>query len=66
MNYNFIHDIAPVANVLRTPFVLEIHPSVPVTTVAELIAYAKANPGKINMASFGADTAATSPASCSK
>ena len=56
LNYDFVRDIAPVANVIRTPFVLEVHPSVPVTTVAQLIAYAKANPGKINMASFGANT----------
>jgi tripartite-type tricarboxylate transporter receptor subunit TctC len=53
MNYNFINDIAPVAGVLRSPFVLEVHPAVPVKTVSELIAYAKANPGKLNMASFG-------------
>jgi tripartite-type tricarboxylate transporter receptor subunit TctC len=53
MNYNFINDIAPVAGVLRSPFVLEVHPAVPVKTVSELIDYAKANPGKLNMASFG-------------
>jgi tripartite-type tricarboxylate transporter receptor subunit TctC len=53
MNYNFLRDIVPVAGVIRTPFVLEVHPSVPVRTVAEFIAYAKSNPGKINMASFG-------------
>jgi tripartite-type tricarboxylate transporter receptor subunit TctC len=53
MNYNFLRDIVPVAGVIRTPFVLEVHPSVPVRAVAEFIAYAKSNPGKINMASFG-------------
>jgi tripartite-type tricarboxylate transporter receptor subunit TctC len=49
-----MNDIAPVAGVLRSPFVLEVHPAIPVKTASELIAYAKANPGKLNMASFGA------------
>jgi tripartite-type tricarboxylate transporter receptor subunit TctC len=53
LNYNFVRDIAPVASVIRSPFVLEVYPAVPVKTVPELVAYAKANPGKINMASFG-------------
>jgi tripartite-type tricarboxylate transporter receptor subunit TctC len=53
LNFNFIRDIAPVASVTRSPFVLEVHPELPVKTVPELIAYAKANPRKINMASFG-------------
>jgi tripartite-type tricarboxylate transporter receptor subunit TctC len=53
MNYNFLHDVVPVAGVIRTPFVLEVHPSVPVKTLPEFIAYAKSNLGKINMASFG-------------
>ena len=53
LNYNFIRDIAPVASIARAPFVMEIHPSVPARTVPEFIAYAKANPGKINMASAG-------------
>ena len=56
MNYNFLRDTVPVAGVIRSPFVLEVHPSVPVKTVSELIAYAKANSGKLNMASFGAGT----------
>jgi tripartite-type tricarboxylate transporter receptor subunit TctC len=56
LNYNFIRDIAPVAGVIRSPLVLEVHPSVPATTVPELIAYAKANSAKISMASFGAGT----------
>jgi len=53
LNFNFIRDIQPVAGIVRTPFVLEIHPSVPAQTVPELIAYAKANPGKLSMASPG-------------
>ena len=53
LNFNFIRDIAMVAGVLRSPLVLEVHPSVPVKTVPELIAYAKANPGKMTMASYG-------------
>jgi tripartite-type tricarboxylate transporter receptor subunit TctC len=53
LNYNFVRDIAPVASVIRTGGVLEVHPSVPVNTVPEFIAYAKANPGKINMGSGG-------------
>ena len=56
MNYNFLRDTVPVAGVIRSPLVLEVHPSVPVKTVSELIAYAKANLGKLNMASFGAGT----------
>jgi tripartite-type tricarboxylate transporter receptor subunit TctC len=53
LNFNFIHDIAPVAGIVRVPLVLEVHPSVPATTVPEFIAYAKANPGKLAMASGG-------------
>jgi tripartite-type tricarboxylate transporter receptor subunit TctC len=53
LNFNFIRDIAPVAGVARAPYVLVVNPSVPARTVPELIAYAKANPGKINMASAG-------------
>ena len=53
LNFNFIRDIAPVATVMRTPFVLEVNPSVPAKTVPEFIAYAKANPGAISMASSG-------------
>jgi tripartite-type tricarboxylate transporter receptor subunit TctC len=53
LNFNFIRDIAPVASIVRVPYVMEVHPSVPATTVAEFIAYAKANPGKINMGSAG-------------
>jgi tripartite-type tricarboxylate transporter receptor subunit TctC len=56
LNFNFIRDIAPVASIVRLPFVVLLHPSVPVRTISELIAYAKANPGKINMASAGNGT----------
>jgi tripartite-type tricarboxylate transporter receptor subunit TctC len=55
LNYNF-RDIAPVAGISRAPNVMVVHPSVPATTVSEFIAYAKANPGKINMASSGVGT----------
>jgi tripartite-type tricarboxylate transporter receptor subunit TctC len=53
LTFNFIRDIAPVTGIVQTPLVMEVHPSVPVRTVPEFIAYAKANPGKINMASGG-------------
>jgi tripartite-type tricarboxylate transporter receptor subunit TctC len=53
LNFDFIRETAPVAGIARVPQVLEVNPSVPVTTVPELIAYAKANPGKLNMASAG-------------
>jgi tripartite-type tricarboxylate transporter receptor subunit TctC len=56
LNFNFIRDIAPVAGIIRTPNVMEVNPSVPANTVPEFIAYAKANPGKINMASAGNGT----------
>jgi tripartite-type tricarboxylate transporter receptor subunit TctC len=54
--FNFIRDIAPVGGIIRVPNVMEINPDVPAKTVAEFIAYAKANPGKINMASSGLGT----------
>ncbi len=53
LNFNFIRDIAPVAGVARGPYVMVLNPSFPANSVAEFIAYAKANPGKINMASSG-------------
>jgi tripartite-type tricarboxylate transporter receptor subunit TctC len=53
LGFNFIRDIAPVASIVRVPFVMEVHPSVPAKTVAEFIAYAKAKPGKVNLASAG-------------
>ena len=56
LNYNFIRDIAAVASIDRVPNVMEVNPSVPAKSVPEFIAYAKANPGKINMASGGNGT----------
>jgi tripartite-type tricarboxylate transporter receptor subunit TctC len=56
LSFNFIRDIAPVAGIVRTPNVMEVTPKLPVKTVAEFIAYCKANPGKINMASSGSGT----------
>jgi tripartite-type tricarboxylate transporter receptor subunit TctC len=56
LHFNFIRDIAPVASIARIPLVMEVNPSVPAKTVPEFIAYAKANPGKINMASAGNGT----------
>src|SRR5215510_10806494 len=53
LNFNFIRDIAPVAGIMRVPSAMVVHPSVPAKTVPEFIAYAKANPGKINMGSAG-------------
>ncbi len=57
LNFNFIRDIAPVAGIALAPFVMAVNPSVPAKTVPEFIAYAKANPGKINMASPGIGSA---------
>jgi tripartite-type tricarboxylate transporter receptor subunit TctC len=56
LSFNFIHDMAPVAGFIRVPNVMEVNPNVPAHTVAEFISYAKANPGKINMASAGVGT----------
>ena len=56
LSFDFIRDIAPVAGIVRVPMVMEVHPSVPARTVAELIAYAKAHPGKVNLASAGIGT----------
>jgi tripartite-type tricarboxylate transporter receptor subunit TctC len=57
LNFNFIRDIAPVASIAGTPFVMQVTPSFPAKTLPEFIAYAKANPGKVNMASVGNGTA---------
>jgi len=57
LNFDFIRDIAPVASINRGPLVMEVNPVVPAKTVPEFIAYAKANPGKINMASPANGTA---------
>jgi tripartite-type tricarboxylate transporter receptor subunit TctC len=56
LSYNFIRDIAPVAGLVRAPNVMEVTSAFPAKTVAEFIAYCKANPGKINMASSGSGT----------
>jgi tripartite-type tricarboxylate transporter receptor subunit TctC len=53
LNFDFVRDIAPIASIMRVPGVLEVNPSVPAKTVPEFIAYAKANPGKLSMASGG-------------
>ena len=53
LNFDFIQDIVPVASIAGGPYVMVINPSVPAKTVPEFIVYAKANPGKINMASSG-------------
>jgi tripartite-type tricarboxylate transporter receptor subunit TctC len=53
LSFKFAHDIAPVAGIARAPHVMVVHPSLPVRTVPEFIAYAKSNPGKISMASSG-------------
>jgi tripartite-type tricarboxylate transporter receptor subunit TctC len=56
LSFNFVRDMAPVGGITRVPNVMTVHPSVPAKTVAEFIAYAKANPGKVNMASSGNGT----------
>jgi tripartite-type tricarboxylate transporter receptor subunit TctC len=56
LNYNFLRDIAPVASIVRVPLIMEVNASVPAKTVPEFIAYAKGNPGKVNMAAAGNGT----------
>ena len=65
LNFNFIRDIAPVATITRQPQVIVVSPTFPAKTVPAFIAYAKANPGKISMASGGIGSP-TCPASCSR
>jgi tripartite-type tricarboxylate transporter receptor subunit TctC len=62
LNFDFVRDITPVAKVTHIPFVMEVNPSVPAKTLPEFIAHAKANPGKINVASAGSGS--TSHVSC--
>jgi tripartite-type tricarboxylate transporter receptor subunit TctC len=57
LNFNFIRDIAPVSGIIREPLIIEVHPSFPAKKIPKFIAYAKANPGRINMASAGNGTA---------
>ena len=57
LDFDFGRDIRPIATLIRSPFVLEVFPGFPAKTVPELVGYAKANPGKINLASFGTGTA---------
>ena len=56
LSFNFLRDIAPVAGTARSPYVVVVNPDLPVKTIPELIAYAKANPGKLNFASAGVGT----------
>jgi tripartite-type tricarboxylate transporter receptor subunit TctC len=56
LSFNFVEDIAPVAGITRSPNIMETNPKIPAKTVAEFIAYCKANPGKVNMASSGLGT----------
>jgi len=57
LNFNFLRDITPVAGIMSIPFVMAVNPSLPAKTTSEFIAYARANPGKVNMASGGTGTA---------
>jgi tripartite-type tricarboxylate transporter receptor subunit TctC len=56
LNFDFVRDTAPIAGVVRVPNIAEVHPSLPVKSIPELIAYAKANPGKLSYASAGIGT----------
>ena len=66
LNFNFIRDIAPVAPIVRFPYIMVVNPSVPAKTLPEFIAYAKANPGKINMRRPASVARRMSTASCSR
>jgi tripartite-type tricarboxylate transporter receptor subunit TctC len=57
LNFNFLRDVTPVSGINSVPFIMAVHPSFPAKTVSEFIAYARANPGKVNMASGGNGTA---------
>ena len=57
LSFNFFRDIAPVSGIISIPFIMAVNPSFPAKTVSEFIAYARANPGKVNMASGGNGTA---------
>ena len=57
LNFNFLRDITPVSGIMSIPFIMAVNPSFPAKTVSEFIAYARANPGKVNMASGGTGTA---------
>ena len=65
LSFNFLRDIAPVAAITREPLVMVVHPSVPAKTVPEFLAFAKANPAQVKMASTGKAARRMSPASCS-
>ena len=66
LNFNFVRDIAPIAPIVRFPYIMVVNPSFPPKTLPEFIAYAKANPGKINMASPASAVCRMSTASCSR
>jgi tripartite-type tricarboxylate transporter receptor subunit TctC len=66
LKFNFIRDIAPVASIARGAYVMLVNPSVPATTVLEFVAYAKANPGKVTMASAGTGSGPHVSCACSK
>jgi tripartite-type tricarboxylate transporter receptor subunit TctC len=66
LSFNFIRDVVPIAGISRETLVMTVNTSIPAKTIPEFIAYAKANPGKINMASSGVGSPPTSPASCSR
>jgi tripartite-type tricarboxylate transporter receptor subunit TctC len=66
LNFNFIRDIAPVASINRVPNVIDVNPSIPARTVPEFIAFAKANPGKLNMGTGGIGSINMFPVNCSR
>jgi tripartite-type tricarboxylate transporter receptor subunit TctC len=66
LKFNFVRDITPVAGIARDAFLVAVHPSVPATTLPEFISYARANPGRINMASAGIGSGTTFSANCSR